>query len=541
MDTQLLISELIRYAATYHGDVEIVAREVDGSIYRYNYREAHLRAKKLAQALERLGVKHGDRVGSLAWNTRRHFEMFYGVSGMGAVLHTVNPRLFHEQLVYIINHCEDSWLFCDLETLPLVESLADHLTTVKGICIMADEEEMPEDTKLKNVICYETLLAAEDGDYEWPVFDEKTASVICYTSGTTGNPKGVVYSHRAAFLQTLTLNGNDFIGGYRHGGTEVMMAISPMFHGNAWNFPYCVPAIGAKLVLPGRDYDPDKLIELIETEQVTITCGVPTIWLILLDYLRKTGKKLPALRASLSSGTAPPRWMVDTLDREYGVELINVWGMTESNPGSKGTLNPGDGDLPREERINRLMKSGRGLPGFRHRIVDDENNELPWDGETKGHLQVKGPWVASGYFKGDGDSTAFVDGWLATGDVAVIEKNGYLTIKDRSKDVVKSGGEWISSQEIENIAVGHPDVEQAAVIGVAHPKWQERPLLICQKRPESKVTRDDILAFLDGKVASWWMPDDVQFIDEIPLTGTGKIHKVRLREHFADYKLPTLE
>lgn len=539
MDMPLMISAVIQHAADYHGDTEIVAREIDGSIFRYDYRQAHERCKRLAQALERLGVARGQRVATLAWNTHRHFEMFYGVPGMGAVLHTVNPRLYREQLVYIINHCEDAWMFCDLETLPLVEDLAADLETVKGYCIMADEADMPASSKLPNLVCYESLLAAEDGDYHWPEFDEKSASTICYTSGTTGNPKGVVYTHRALVLQMLAGNASDFVGGYRAGDLEVAMPMSPMFHGNAWNVPFTAAAQGMKLVLPGRSYEPEMLVELFEQEEVTFTCGVPTFWLILLEYLGKTGKKLPHLRASLSSGSTPPRWMVEKLLNEYGVELINTWGMTEALAGSKGSLKPGDAALPPEQRMDKLMKSGRGLFGVRHRIVDDDGNQLPWDGKSRGHFQIKGPWIASGYFKAEGGSPLDDEGWLATGDVAVIEPDGYLTLQDRSKDVIKSGGEWISSVEIENLAVGHPDILQAAVIGVAHPKWQERPLLICVRRPGSEVGRQDMLDYLRDKLARWWLPDDVQFIDEIPITGTGKIHKIRLRERFKDYVLPS--
>ena len=538
MDLPLLVSGCIQYAGDYHPELEVVAREIDGSIFRYDYRQAHDRCKRLAQALGRLGIEPGERVGSLAWNSHRHFEMFYGVSGMGGVLHTINPRLYREQLVYIANHCEDKWLFFDLETLPLVVDLAPDLDTIEGYCLMADEADMPVDLELPNLKCFERLLAAEDGDYQWPSFDENTASTICYTSGTTGNPKGVVYSHRSAVLCTLIGAGADFIGGYRHGMQETMMSLSPMFHGNAWQFPYIAPMTGAKLVLPGRDYDPASLVELLRGEKVTISNGVPTFWLILLDHLGKTGEKLPDLRASLSSGSAPPRWMVKTLIEDYGVELINTWGMTEALCGSKGSLKPGDGDLPSEARLDKLTKSGRGLYGTSQRVVGEDGQALPWDGESSGELRVKAPWVSSGYFKGEGGSPLDEEGYLHTGDVAVIDPEGYITLRDRTKDVIKSGGEWISSIEIENLAVGHPEVAQAAVIAVEHPKWQEWPLLICVRQQGSSVTKEEMIAYLEDKIAKWWLPDDVQFVDEIPLTGTGKVYKLKLRQQFKDYRLP---
>ena len=539
MDMPLMISGLIEFAGTFHSEVEVVARTVEDTIHRYTYGEAHSRTKKLAKALIALGIKPGDRVGSLAWNTHRHFEMFYGVSGMGAVLHTVNPRLFPEQLIYIMNHAEDTILFVDAATLPILEQIAPRLTTIRQVVMMTSRELMPAKSPIK-LLCYEELLASQTDDYQWPQFDERAASSICYTSGTTGNPKGVVYSHRSAVLVSMLFSSFVGLGG-KNGSAETLMPMAPMFHGNAWQMPYLAPMNGSKLVLPGRNYEPEMLYELLEGEKVTITCGVPTFWLILCDWLDRTGNKFSTLRLSLSSGSAPPRSQVEKLERDYGVELAQAWGMTEALGGSVATMRPGSANLPFDQRIDRRMKSGRANFGVKYRLVDDEGLVLPHDGVAFGHLRVKSPWVASAYFKGEGGSAVDEDGWLKTGDIATIDPLGHIALTDRSKDVIKSGGEWISSIELENIAAGHPDIAQVAVVAVAHPKWQERPLLVCVRKPGSTLDAKALLTFMRGKVASWWLPDDVVFVDAMPMTGTGKIHKLTLRDRFKDHVLPEVE
>jgi len=540
MDMPLLLSGLIEYAADYHGATEIVSRTIEGDIQRYGYADAHRRIKRLAKALLRLGAQPGMRIGTLAWNTREHFEMFYGVTGTGAVLHTVNPRLFPDQLVYIINHAEDEFLFCDAATLPIVEAIAPKLATVKCFVLMAPEARMPR-TGLANLLCYETLLAAEDDAYAWPQFDERNASTICYTSGTTGNPKGVVYSHRAAVLQTMLAASFDFLPGHRHGTLEVMMPMAPMFHGNAWNMPYLSCYTGSKLVLPGRNYEPDKLYELIESEKVTLTAGVPTFWLILADWMDRNGKKFSTLRSTLSSGSAPPRALVAKLERDYGVETMQAWGMTEALMATSCSLKPGHGDLPFERRLDYRMKSGRAIFGVKTRIVDDEGKELARDGTAFGHLRAKGPWIASGYLKGEGGSALDDDGWLKTGDMATIDAEGHILLTDRSKDVIKSGGEWISSIQLEDAALSHPDVLQAAVIAVPHPKWQERPLLLIVPKAGARISAEAILDHLRPKVASWWLPDAVELVDKFPMTATGKVHKLTLRQQYKDYDLQAKE
>ncbi len=529
MDLPLMLSAFLQHAAEAHGDAEVVSREFDGSLFHYGYADANLRAKKLALALEARGVGAGERVGTLAWNSHRHFELFYGTSGYDRVLHTINPRLHRDELVYIINHCEDAWLFCDRETLPIIEDLAPDLAGVRGYCLLGDADEMPGDTRLPDLVCYEELIGEQDGDLEWPAFDENHASSICYTSGTTGRPKGVVYSHRAMVLATLTLGLRDFLGYAENGRRDVACAIAPMFHGNAWNFPYLAPALGMNLILPGRDYSAGALLELLQGERATIACGVPTIWMLLLERLEKTCGQLPDLKVALSAGSTPPSWLIERYAESYGVDVLNTWGGTECLVGSVGSLKPGDAELPATERFDKLRRSGRAHWGARLRIVDDEGRAVPADGRTPGNLQIRGPFIARGYFRRE-DASPLRGGWFDTGDVATFDPDGYFQIVDRSKDVIKSGGEWISTVDLENHALAHSDVRQAAVISVTHPRWQERPLLICVRAEGSSVTAEEIRDFLSRRVAKWWLPEDIEFVEAIPLTGTGKIQKTTLRQ-----------
>ncbi len=531
----LLISSLIDYAATYHGAAEIVSRSIEGPIHRYTYADAQARSKQLTRALDKLGVGMGDRVATLAWNGYRHFELYYGVSGSGAVLHTINPRLFAEQIAYIANHAEDKLVFTDLTFVPLLEGLAAELPTVEAYVVMTDEAHMPEAT-LPGAICYETIVGAEPADFEWPSFEESTASSLCYTSGTTGNPKGVLYSHRSTVLHSYASCMRDVIGLC---ADDAVMPVVPMFHANSWGIAYSAPMSGAKLVLPGAALDGASVWQLLDGEKVTVSAGVPTVWLGLLQYLEESGNKLPHFERNIIGGSAAPRSMIEAFETKYDCTVVHAWGMTEMSPlGVTGQMTPALQKLPYQRQLDYKVKQGRGVYGVEMKIIDDDGRELPRDGETFGHLMVRGPWIADSYYRDEGGEILDEDGWFDTGDVATLDEHGFMHITDRSKDVIKSGGEWISSIELENLAVGHPGVAEAAVIGLAHPKWDERPLLIIVRAAGSEVTGDEILAFMADKIAKWWMPDDVVFTDEIPHTATGKIQKVTLREQFMDHVLP---
>jgi 3-(methylthio)propionyl---CoA ligase len=536
MDRPLLISSIIQHADRYFGHNEIVSRRVEGDIHRYTYRDCHKRARRLANALKSLGVKMGDRVATLAWNGYRHMEAYYAVSGSGAVLHTVNPRLHPDQIAYILNHADDQYLFFDLTFLPAVETFCSNCSTLKGAILMCDRDRMPAESKLANLMCYEDLIEANSDQYEWPLFDENSASSLCYTSGTTGNPKGALYSHRSTVLHSYASAMPDALN---VSARDVVLPVVPMFHVNAWGLPYSVPLTGAKLVFPGAALDGKSIYELFEQEQVTFSAGVPTVWLGLLNYVSQNNLKFSSFKRTVIGGSACPPAMMKTFRHQYGVEVVHAWGMTEMSPlGTTCTLQTRHLALPEEQQQAVLEKQGHTIFGVDMKIVADDGNELPWDGKTYGNLMVRGPWVVSAYFKGEGGDI-LQDGWFPTGDVATISPDGYMQITDRSKDVIKSGGEWIGSIDIENIAMAHPAVQQAACIGVRHPKWDERPLLVVVKRPNAEVTKEELLRFFEGKIAKWWTPDDVVFVDALPIGATGKILKNRIRDQFKDYQLPT--
>jgi fatty-acyl-CoA synthase len=530
----MLCHRIIDHAAMIHGEREVVTRSIEGPIHRTTYAEIRQRSLKVAQRLERDGIKLGDRVATIAWNTWRHLEAWYGIMGIGAICHTVNPRLFPEQIAWIINHAEDRVVMVDLTFVPVLEKIAAQLPSVERYIILTDKAHMPQ-TTLKNAVAYEDWIGEADGNFQWKMFDENTAAAMCYTSGTTGDPKGVLYSHRSNVLHALVANNGDALGAT---SKDVMLPVVPLFHANSWGIAFSAPAMGTKLVMPGAKLDGASVYELMDTEKVTYTAGVPTVWLMLLQYMDKEKLKLPHLRVVACGGSAMPRAMIKAFS-DMGVEPRHAWGMTEMSPlGTVCSLQPQFANLPPDQKLDILQT--QGYPPFmvEMKITDDAGKPLPWDGKTFGRLKVRGPSIAAAYFRVQ-QEILDEEGYFDTGDVATVDKYGYMRITDRSKDVIKSGGEWISSIDLENLAVGHPKVAEAAVIGVYHPKWDERPLLIVQLKPDQSATREEILQYMDGKIAKWWMPDDVIFIDAIPHTATGKILKTALRDQFSNYKLPT--
>ena len=539
MQMPLLISSLVVHAARHSGDVEVVSKRVEGDIHRTNWREIELRSRKLAQAFARLGCTAGDRVATLAWNGYRHLEIYYGASGSQLVCHTINPRLFPEQIAWIANDAADKVLCFDLNFLPLIEKLAPAMKTVEHFVLMSDRAHMPAQSSIPNLRCYDELVEAENGDYAWPQFDENTASSICYTSGTTGNPKGAVYSHRSTLLHAYAAALPDSLG---CSARDVILPVVPMFHVNAWGLPYSVPLVGAKLVMPGPHLDGKSLYELFEAERVTFSAGVPTVWLGLINHAKQNQLKFSSFKRTVIGGSACPPAMMRTLQDDFGVEVIHAWGMTEMSPlGTLSKLTSRNEGLDIEAQRRILEKQGRAVFGVDMEIVDDDNQPLPWDGKASGNLVVRGPWVIESYYQGEGSPLVQVNGqmWFPTGDVASIDPDGYMQITDRSKDVIKSGGEWISSIDLENVAMSHPAVHEAAAIACRHPKWDERPLLVVVKKPDAALTREELLGYFEGRIAKWQIPDDVVFVDEIPHTATGKMQKLKLRDQFAGHKLPT--
>ncbi|HYS49457.1 MAG TPA: fatty-acid--CoA ligase [Xanthobacteraceae bacterium] len=535
-DWPLLCHRVIDHAAINHPERRVVSRSVEGPIHTLTYPEVRARSLKLAQRLAKDGIRLGDRVATLAWNTWRHLEAWYGILGVGAIYHTVNPRLFPEQIVWIVNHAEDRVMMTDLTFVPLLEKLADKLPSIERYVVLTDAAHMPK-TALKNAVAYEDYIGEVDGDFHWASFDENTAAGMCYTSGTTGNPKGVVYSHRSNVLHSMIAIQPDMIG---LKSTDAVMPVVPLFHANGWSLALTAPMAGATMVMPGPKLDGASVYELLNDYRVTCTAAVPTVWLMLLQHLEAHGGTLPHLKKVVIGGSACPRAMTKAFQDVYGVEVIHAWGMTEMSPlGTVCTLKPEYAGLAGEARLDVQQKQGHTPFGIEMKITDDAGRPAPWDGKTFGRLKVRGPAVAKAYFKGEGGDILDEEGFFDTGDVATVDRYGYMQITDRSKDVIKSGGEWISSIDIENLAVGHPKVAEAAVIGIRHPKWDERPLLIVVLKKDQAATKDELLAFLQGKIAKWWMPDDVAIVDEIPHTATGKIQKITLRERFKDYVLPT--
>ena len=533
----LLISSLIDFAERHHGDVEIVSRRVEGDIHRYTWADAARRSRQVANAVQAAGLPQGARVATLAWNGYRHLEMYFGVSGSGRVLHTINPRLHPDQIAWIVNHAEDSVLCFDMSFLPLVQAVQARCGTVKQWVALCDEAHLPADSGIAGLVSYETWIAAQSDQYDWPEFDENTASSMCYTSGTTGNPKAALYSHRSTLLHAYAAALPDVMC---LSARDAILPVVPMFHVNAWGIPYSAAMVGAKLVFPGPALDGKSVYELMESEGVTFAAGVPTVWQMLLGHMKPAGLRFSTLNRTVIGGSACPPAMIDTFRKDYHVDVLHAWGMTELSPlGTLCTLKNKHMQLPEDQQMKLRMKQGRAIFGIDMKVVDAEGHELPHDGQSTGDLLVKGPWVIAEYFKQEGASP-LVDGWFPTGDVAHIDADGYMQITDRSKDVIKSGGEWISSIDVENIAMGHPSVAMAACIGVAHPKWDERPIVCVVLKPGATLGRDELLAFYEGKTAKWQIPDDVVFVEAIPLGATGKMLKTRLREQLKDYQLPGL-
>ncbi len=535
MQMPLLISSLIRHADRHHGDTEIVSRRVEGDIHRYTYRDCHRRARQMANALARLGIRDSDAVGTIAWNGYRHMELYFAVSGSGAVLHTMNPRLHPDQIAYIADHAEDKAIFFDLSFLPIIKAIAGRTRTAKIFVAMTDAAHLPADHRIPGLVCYEDLIDAASDAYEWPVFSEEHASSICYTSGTTGNPKGVLYSHRSTLLHTYAIALPDSLN---LSARDVLLPVVPMFHVNAWGLPYAACMVGAKLVYPGPGLDGKSLYEMFEAEQVTLSAGVPTVWQGLLAHVESQKLRFSSMNRTVIGGSACPPAMIHAFQDGYGVQVLHAWGMTEMSPvGTVATFKARHLAGSAVARNAVQARQGRAVFGVDMKVVDPEGRELPWDGKSSGDLLVRGPAILHSYFKNEGGDP-LEDGWFPTGDVANIDADGFMQITDRSKDVIKSGGEWIGSIDLENIAMGHPAVAMAACIAVKHPKWDERPLLVVQKKPGAELTCEQMLAWYEGKVAKWWTPDDVAFVESIPLGATGKMLKNRLREQFRDYRLP---
>jgi len=536
MQQPLLISSLIVHAERHHGDQQVVSRRVEGDIHRTTYRELAARSRRMAKALAALGVKAGERCATLAWNGHRHMELYYAVSGSGAVLHTLNPRLHPDQVVYIADHAEDQVLFFDLTFLPLIEAIASRTKTIRRFVAMTDRAHMPASSKVEGLLCYEELLEAQDDAFDWPLLDENSASSLCYTSGTTGNPKGVLYSHRSTLLHTFAIALPDTLN---CSARDTILPVVPMFHVNAWGLPYAACMMGSKMVFPGPGLDGKSLHELFENEGVTMSAGVPTVWQGLLGYVEANGLKFSTMRRTVIGGSACPPAMMHAFQDKYDVQVIHAWGMTEMSPvGTAAILKAKHMAASPEERFAVQSTQGRAVYGVDMKVVGDDGEELPWDGKTSGEVLVKGPWILDQYFRGEGGDPKR-NGWFPTGDVANIDADGYMHITDRSKDVIKSGGEWIGSIDLENIAMAHPAVAMAACIAAFHPKWDERPLLVVVKKPGAELTREELLQFYEGRIAKWWTPDDVVFVDAIPLGATGKMQKNKLRELLKDHKLPT--